>query len=134
MVNHSEPALTWLQTRNLCSWNFRAWLQQGTCGDGPGGVWKWLFLHYHATHGEKGEEEEVCTLLGTIHACAKIYGRLHGPAAPGNFHPPLFFSLMTCLSHDMSISYPLKFPYSPPFTDKVFLEHKLSLLHSLINE
>lgn len=40
--------------------------------------------------------------------------------------PPFFF-FMTCPSHDMPISYPLKFPYSPPFTDEVFLEHKLSL-------
>ena len=93
-------------------------------------------LHCHATHGEKGEEEGVCSFLGTIHACAKIYGRLHGPAAPGNFHitPSFFFFLRTCLSHDMSVSYPLKFSYSPPFREKVFLEHKLSLLHSLINE
>ena len=96
MVNHPEPVLTWLQTWNLCSWNFRAWLQQGTCGDGPGGVWNWLLLHYHAkisTHGEK-EEEVVCTVLGTIHAYAKINGRLHGPAAPGNFHLFFFFDDM----------------------------------------
>ena len=100
-------------------WNVHAQMR-------PRGVWNWPSLHYHANIFTQGG---TCTLQGTVPTkCKGAWKSAHAPATPtvpGNLYSFLRVP-ETCLP------YLLKFLYSPPL--KMFVEHKLSLFHSLTNE
>ena len=133
--------ITWCLTALFCScalrdmqWSTvlnRLWLdhRNAPTQTRPGSIQKLPLLHYCATVSAQGED-----LYSARHNSCLVQRSMENCVCPSYPQLPLEISTLSYSPDDLSASYPLKFPYSPPFGEKVFLEHELSFLNSFINK